>query len=610
MDDFDKSNDRSGNDGGGPDSLPVQAPAPGRALTVDRRSQELALDLRPQLGDEEREEDGLDLRRVWALILKRRWTVLAVLVIIVAATTTATMLTVPLYRATASIQIEREAIKVVNVEGVLPTEYADASFFETQFELLRSRNLALRVVKELNLREHPVANQMMQPTGWSAFKVWVGSIVNPQAPPAPNEKKAPAPIFDPNLPYAGVVMAHLSIEPVAKSRMVRVSFHSPDPRFSQLVANGVADAFITMTLERRMDASSFAGEFLEERLAQLRLKLEDSERALIEYAKKEEIVGPISGEKAGLIEQNLNETNSALSAAERERINMEANFEQMRRIGPGSLPQVLENTLIQSLKEQRAKLQAEYSEKLATFKPAFPAMLQLKNQIAEVDRQIAAEVAAARGQVESQYGAALARERLLRARLDELKQEMTAKQTRSVQYGILKREVDTNREIYDGLLQRYKEVGLAGGVGTNNVSVVDRAEPGYKFKPSLSTNLSMALFLGLFAGILLAMLLEYLDDSVKSPDDVEKHLKLPILGLIPKLAEKTTPANALAEVRSAFAEAYRSVRTALQFSTSDGVPKILFITSPAATEGKSTTAFALANNFAQLGKRVLLVDCD
>jgi capsular exopolysaccharide synthesis family protein len=237
-------------------------------------------------------------------------------------------------------------------------------------------------------------------------------------------------------------------------------------------------------------------------------------------------------------------------------------------------------------------------------------MQQLKSQIDELDKQIAVEVNNIKASVRSEYEAAQSQEAMLQKQMDVLKTQVLDQQNRSIRYNVLKREVDTNRQLYDGLLQRYKEIGVAGGVTTNNMSVVDRADiPGGPYKPSLSLNLMLATFFGLALGVILALFFEYLDDTLKTTDDVEKQLGLPVLGIIPKLTD-TTPRQALENQRSAFTEAYRSVRTALQFSTASGVPRTLLVTSSVPGEGKSTTAFTLAHNFAQLGKRVLLIDAD
>ena len=275
------------------------------------------------------------------------------------------------------------------------------------------------------------------------------------------------------------------------------------------------------------------------------------------------------------------------------------------------LASVLESPIIQTLQGTRAQLQADYQDKLSVYKPAFPEMQQLKAQIEELDKQINAEVANIKASIRAGYQAALQQETLLKDQVNTLKDEVLDLQSRSIQYNILKREVDTNRQQYDALLQRYKDVGIAGGVGTNNISIVDRAEvPVGKHKPRLALNLAVGLLLGLFGGVLLAFVFEHLDDTLKSPEDVEKQLGMSVLGVIPLLKAPMTPTRALEDPRSAFAEAYRSVRTALQFSTDTGVPRCLLVTSATPAEGKSTTALTLAKNFAQLGKRVLIIDAD
>jgi capsular exopolysaccharide synthesis family protein len=212
--------------------------------------------------------------------------------------------------------------------------------------------------------------------------------------------------------------------------------------------------------------------------------------------------------------------------------------------------------------------------------------------------------------VRAEYQAALSQEQMLKGQLSSLRTQTLDVDSRSIQYNILKREVDTNRELYNGLLQRFKEVGVAGDVRANNISVIDRAEaPLFRFKPSLGLNLAVGMLLGLMLGVLAAFVREFLDDTLKTPDDIEQRLRLSVLGVIPRLV-KQTPAEAARDLRSAFSESYRSVRTALQFSTDKGVPRVLLVTSASPGEGKSTTSVALARNFAQLGKRVLLIEAD
>jgi capsular exopolysaccharide synthesis family protein len=276
---------------------------------------------------------------------------------------------------------------------------------------------------------------------------------------------------------------------------------------------------------------------------------------------------------------------------------------------------VVENKTIQSYKEARAKLQIEYQQDLRIYKPDFPKMLQIKAQITEVDSQIKAEIAAIADGVRSQYESAQKQEALIRQKLGETRKQVLSGQDSSIDLNLLKREVDTNRQLYDALLQRLKQVGVSAGVATNNISVVDAAEPSlFPHEPSLPRNLLIGLAAGIFLGLCIVFVLEFLDDSIKFPDEVERMLGLPLMGIIPKVGTKRLDKSVALEVhdapRSTIAEAYRSVRTALQFSTPEGAPKRLVVTSTTRNEGKSTTALALAINFAQMGQRVLLIDAD
>ena len=228
----------------------------------------------------------------------------------------------------------------------------------------------------------------------------------------------------------------------------------------------------------------------------------------------------------------------------------------------------------------------------------------------ELDNQISRETSGVRASVKAEYDAAASQEGMLKAQIAQLRNEALSVDSRSIQYNILKREADTNRQLYDSLLQRYKEIGVAGDVRANNISIIDRAQGAGRIKPSLRRNLMIGLLAGLLLGVLLAFVLEFLDDTLKTPEDIEQKLKLAVLGVIPKLGPKESMALAAADPQSAFSEAYRSVRTALQFATDHGVPRTLLVTSSGPGEGKSTTAHTLARNYTQLGKRVLLIEAD
>lgn len=263
--------------------------------------------------------------------------------------------------------------------------------------------------------------------------------------------------------------------------------------------------------------------------------------------------------------------------ARQERIDAEARMRQGSGVNAYSHPLMMQNEGVQALRATRAKLEAEYQEKLLVYKAGYPLMVQIKSQIEQIDKQLDAEVQLIKSSLTAAYDAARDKESMLQAQVDQM-----AKSVLEVQRGkltLLEREVETNRQLYDALLQRYKEIGITSSVDSNNVSIVDTAlDPGGPFTPNVFNNVTMSLMLGLVLGILLAFLFEFLDDTLKRPDEIEKHLGIGVLGVIPKL-EGVSPDEASLDPRSAFSEAYRSVRTSLQFSTEAGVPKVLLVTS-------------------------------
>jgi capsular exopolysaccharide synthesis family protein len=300
--------------------------------------------------------------------------------------------------------------------------------------------------------------------------------------------------------------------------------------------------------------------------------------------------------------------------AEQQRIRAESNYQEMLAADQESLAAILESEVIQKLKQQRVDLQTERSQLARIYKDSYPDMVQLDAKIAEVNAEIGQEVATIRDSIRVEYQTRLREEAKLQESIAATREEILSLEENSTDFTVLKREVDTNRELYDGLLQRMKEVGVAAGIANNNISVVDAAPvPRGPHSPNVPMNLALALVLGLMAGVGLAFLFEMLDDTVKGSEDLEKAIHKPVFGVIPKVREESGAELGLMtfhQPTSAFAEAYRSMRTALMFSTSEGAPKVLHFTSTAAGEGKTTTAVSTAINFAQTGANVLLIDGD
>ena len=567
-------------------------------------SREMAYGMPPEgWSDGNSAHTAIDLAVYWRLALKHRILILGCFFTVLAIGAALTFLMTPIFTAKATLQIDREAARIFNSQEVTPSESMSQGeeFFQTQYGLLRSRSLAERVIDSMGLASSDEALK----------------AIGAEPPPATGSAARRA-----ELRHAAALRAlqgNLSVSPVRGSRLVAVGFDNPSPVVAADIANGFAENFIQANLDRKFESSRYAREFLEERLAQTKGRLEAAERELVAYAANQQIInvtepgegGADGGSTRSLTSSNLVALNSALAEARADRVAAEERWRSARTSALMTLPEVLQNPAIQRLSEQRAVLNGSYQQKLSVYQPDYPEMVQLRAQIEEADSQIQTIAADIRSSIQSQYAIAANEERSLQRQVSGLTDDVLDLRDRSIQYNILQRELDTTRTLYEGLLQRYKEVGVTGGVTANNISIVDRAAPpGKPSKPNLLLNVALAALMGLGLGIVAALVLEALDETIATPDDAESKLGVPVLGVIPLLEKGQTTSAALADIRSGFSEAYYSLRTALQFSTPDGAPSSLLVSSARPAEGKSTTAYAIALNLARVGRRVLLVDGD
>jgi polysaccharide biosynthesis transport protein len=549
---------------------------------------------------------GLPLiTQYWRIVVRWKWIIAAIVAAALAVGLISTLLTTPQYTATATIEIARQQEKIVNVQGVEPEFNAgDAEFYQTQYSLLEARSLAELVVKSQKLADDDAFF-----AAFGANPDDGGLLGNASKRMTPAKRKLR------EESAAGLLRSHISISPIRASRLVKVSFESPDPAVSQRIANAWVSSFIESNLARRYEATSYARKFLEDRLEQLRQRLEESERALVQYASNQQIINIANSEPATpnaarperLLEtDNLVALSRSLDEATADRIRA-----QSRLSGKGSTStEALTNNAITALRQRRAEVAADYAKLQVQFEPGYPAARALAEQMAQLDRSIAREEARVQANLSSGYAEASARETALKAKVETLKTGLLDLRRRSIQYNIYQREADTNRQLYDGLLQRYKEIGVAAGIGTNNVSIVDAAKlPGGPSSPRMSINLLLALMVGLVMAAIVTFALEHIDEGIKDPGDVVRATGLPLLGTIPK--EDTTDAyELLRDPKSSLSEAYLSVQTALQFSTHHGIPKSFAVTSTRPSEGKSTMSYALARSLARTGRNVVLIDGD
>jgi capsular exopolysaccharide synthesis family protein len=533
----------------------------------------------------------------WDAVLRRKWLIGLVLAACVSIGIIVTLLQPKLYTAGSRIEISRDQKNITNVQGIeKDTSDYDEEFYDTQYALLKAQSLGLRVARTLRLAD--------QPSFFAAGGVALpGGELNGLGDVKTREGIA-----------AGLLLANVKIAPVKNSSLIDISYTSRSPQWSAAIANAWPQQFVQANTDRKYGSTLEARRMLEERLRILRGKLEESERNLIAFGNQHDIITFAATRDANgrttdartLVASNLEALNSALMAARSERIAAES---RARTPAGDSSADVLQSGGVSGLRAKRADLAADYSRMLTQFDPAYPAARALRTQIDALDRAIASETARINRGRQTSYAEALKRENELAAQVAGLKADYLRQQQDTTQYNIFQREVDTNRQLYDGLLQRYKEIGVAGTVAVNNVAVVDGAQvPGGPSSPSLMRNLAIAFLVGAGLAAAIVFALEQFDDGIRLPSDVEQMIRLPLLGSVPTVLDQ--PIDELADPKAVLSEAYASVRAALALATSRGFPKTLVVTSTEAREGKSITAMGLAMTLGRSGRTVLLVDGD
>lgn len=549
----------------------------------------------------------LTLEDVWRRLVRQKWTLLLTALSVILLTAYFTWTTTPTYRAGATIQIEKEGVQVVNfgtVTSAAPDMGEQDPFFRTQYEQLKSRKLAERVMADLDLKsrlfERPEKFSLL-----ASFKIIIKNMMASLLPAKTGVDPA-------NIPdYVVEFSQKLYVEPIEKTHLVKVFYESPDPVLSAEIVNALIDAFIKENISSQSETDTYAREFLEQEMEKARSRLTLQEAKLIEYAKQNDILEVNNSQSSQ--ERKLDELYSALGEAERNRIQAESQMIQGRK--HGNVRDVLNNPVVTGIKQNLNALEAEYQEKLKLFKPAFPDMQRLQQQIQEVRRQLQNEVGGLKQSLQAEYAAAKKLEDEVRAEVESYKGELVDLRDRSIEYNALKREVETSRDLYDGLLQRMKEVNVASNVTSSNIRVVDAAAPDNEiFRPKKALNLILGMLVGLMLGIGAALLRETLNQGIASVGELQALSGLPILGTIPHVRHLSETNLALATVRDAgslLAESYRVATANLRFVLPGGAaPRVTLITSVNPAEGKSTSAVNIALSQAQQGLKVLLVDAD
>ena len=590
--------------------------------------------------------EPLDLRTYGRILRKRISTILIVFFLVFAVGLIATLKEKPVYRAQALLDIQKENADIPTIKDLYELEEVSDSYLKTQYTILASESLAERVIDQLHLDALPEFNK---PKWWSLERF-------ASAPRKQTFSPGPTPTAHDSALYQRVLerfQDRLSIEPISRSRLVTVRFDSRDAELSARIVNTLADDYIDQSLEARWTATQKATDWLSQQLVGVKAKLEKSEEQLQDYARLNGLVflENDKGASQNVANERLQELQEELTKAQADRYEKESVYRLVQSGDYGSLPGVVENKLIQDLSERLAELKRELAQLSTKFNPEYPRVKELQSQIDETEATLKEERQRAADKITNEYSAAVHREELVNQALGEQQKQVNVIAGKAVQYNILKREVETNKQLYEGLLQRLKEAGVSASLKASNIRIVDSAEPPAKpAKPRIPLNLAVAALLGLGLGISTAFLQERLDDTLKGADDVERLFGLSALALIPsvhslngdrpgvrKLLDRTSPfksahnghnghngtaSNPAArwhridhvdhgeKPQAALVEAFRSLRASVLLSTADHPPGSLLITSTQPGEGKTTVATNLAISLAQLGQRVLLVDAD
>lgn len=561
--------------------------------------------------------DEIDLRDLLDVLIRRKWVVVSTLIFIFFSVALVTFSMTPQFKARGSLKVSAQSSNLTKFDDLDAGALKTMEFQQTQVKLLQSEQLALRVIDLLELDQNKIFNPqagVKEGSGGSLLAT-IKNFVR-----ADESKDSISVLSDDakqqilQEQVLGSFVNRFKVNPVRNSELVEVTFETPSPALSAEITNTAMDEFINMHMDGNMQRSRVASKFLEKQIVAAQMKLEKSELALQQFARK---IGVVSLDpKLNMVLRQMEELNEALAKARSAHIAAEARYEQIKIMDLEEFTQVSQSPLIQDLRSKYSVLKAEYEDLGTTFKPEYPKMVKIKARMDELIKRAQEERLLIVNSIENEYKTALKTVEYYTERASEQKQRALDLEEKATQYKIYEREVASSKTIYNSLLERSKEIEATVGAAVTNIQVIDAARPPLlPYKPRVALNLLLGIVLGLFAGTGLAFLVEYFDNTIKSPDEMADRFHIPVLGLIPYDKESVDNRSNMAlkffnDPRSPVAEAFRTTMTSVRLSVADDPPKSILITSVLPGAGKSSLSCNSCLSYLSEDETCLLIDCD
>ena len=568
----------------------------------------------------------VNLREYLRVIVKNKWLIMASTAVLTGVAALYAQTATPIYVATSTLLIEGEQKNAVSIDNLYGIDSTSSDYFQTQYEILKSRELAERIVKDLQLTQHEEFNGSPQPSAVSNMLAAIGFGGDQSTDVSEGEQRFSAMDADTqSLVAAETFLRRLTVSPVRKTKLVKINFESPDPVFAAKAANAVGEAYIENYLDTKAEQTTTATAWMSERLSGLKVALEESERKLQQYKEDNQLVD-FGGGVTRYNEQELANFSGKLIDAQRELAEKQALFDEIRRLRKNSpellesMPSVQRSSIVQTYKVERARVEREQDELSNKYGDRHPKMIDARSRLAVIEKSLDLEIRRIISSIEKDADLARSNVSTLKRSVASGKAEIQNIGRKSFELDGYQREVDANRNLYDTFFNRIRETDETGSLNSTNAHISDQAVPPFTAsKPKKKLVVALAFLAGLIGSLAFAFMREYMDDSVRGAEDIEAKLGLPLLGIIPQLkygkglfgkaTDLPLSPQAIDDQRGTFSESIRTIRTSVTLNSGDVADKVIMITSSVPNEGKTTLSINLAYSMSQVEK-VLLIDAD